>query len=437
MGESLTDFYDKLKTDLSKDRPNVNANLMSVGSPNGLQLSPGATAWRNQAVKERDKLKEGCCKRILLDIYCKILPLDQEYIDGNQGQMKSDIDSFLTNKNMTAAQYLTSGYEKTNAPLLEFLIRSTDMIGSQFMKEADETLKDAQKNDIKIPPPESDINNKEIQNQLVDMDKDMEYKRFMELLKQKTINKIVADVSKVIEDKQEEKEMTFDPKPDAVTESTVSVGIDYINQKLWKENVEMTESMQEEMIGLAIRESTLNQLDVVFNQPYSELKDFSSRMRFGKGVLINESAITYLKEAATEEISKRYEPLYKETDGNKYDVSNYEKVSSDGKKTPMTDAEARKVLDDNGYKSYQNKGKMKAESVRLFEEKMQKAHPGDYQSLSPEERQIANKRFGEIECSIMKDKKGFFAHTHRARTKSYPTLEQLPKKEVDFVSTTS
>ena len=151
--------------------------------------------------------------------------------------------------------------------------------------------------------------------------------------------------------------MTFDPKEGegAVTESTVSVAMDYINQKLWKENVELTPSAQEEMIGLAIRESTLNQIDLVFNQPFSELKQFSSKIRYGKGVLINESAVTYFKEAAG--VAQRFEPLYKETDGNKYDVANYEKVSADGKKTPMTDAEAKKVLDADGYKAYQSKGK--------------------------------------------------------------------------------
>jgi hypothetical protein len=355
MSDSLTDFYDKLKSGLEK--PIGNPNLVNVGGPGSLQSSPGALAWRNQAAKERDKLKEGCCKRIILDIYCKVLPLDQEYIDGNQGQMKADVDSFLANKNMTASQYLTSAYEKTHAPLLEFLIRSTDLIGSQFMKESDETLKDAQKNDVKIPAPESNVNSQETENQLIDIQKDTEYENFIEKLKQKTVNKIVSDVSKIISDKKEEKEMTFDPKPDAVTESAVSIGMDYINQKLWKENVEMTESMQEEVIGLAIRESTLNQLDIVFAQPYSELKDFSSKMRFGKGVLINEATITYLKEAVEGEASKRFEPLYKETDGGKYDVSNYEKVGSDGKKTPMTDSEAKKVLDADGYKAYQSKGK--------------------------------------------------------------------------------
>ena len=195
------------------------------------------------------------------------------------------------------------------------------------------------------------------QNQLIDINKDTGIDSFMEELKEKTIKKIVSDVSKVINDKKEEKEMTFDPKPDAVTESTISVSVDYINKKLWKENVEMSPSMLDEMFGLAIRESTLNEIDLVFNQPFSELKQFSSRIRFGKGVLINESALTYFREAADPETAKRFEPLYKETDGAKYDVSNYEKVSADGTKTPMNDAEAKKVLDANAYKAYQSKGK--------------------------------------------------------------------------------
>lgn len=434
MGESLTDFYDKLKTDLSQDRPAVNSNLINVNTD--------STAWRNQAAKERDKLKEGCRKQILLDIYCKILPLDQEYIDGNMGKMKSDVNSFLTNKNMTATQYLKSAYEKTNAPLLEYLLRSTDMIGAQFMKEADETLKDAQENNIKLSPPEADINNKETQSQLVDVQKDTEYQTFIDKLKEKTVNKIVADVSKIINDKKEEKEMTFDPAPEgAVTESTVSVGMDYIHKQLWKENVELTPALQEQVIGLAIRESTLNQIDIVFAQPYSELTNFSSRIKFGKGVVINESAVSYIKEAAAEP-PKRYEPLYKETDGNKYDVSNYEKVSQDGKKTPMSDSEAKKVLDANGYKDYQNRvrtenAQLYHECVELFEEKSAKVDKRTLRSLTPEEKKIAKERFGEISCSIMHDKHGYFATTHRARSDFYPTLEELPKDKVKFVSSTS
>ena len=157
MSDSLTDFYDKLKSGIDRDRPKPGSNLMTVGGPGNAQSNPGALAWRNQAVRERDKLKEDCCKKIIIDIYCKTLPLDKDYIDGNQGQMKSDIDSMLASKNMTATQYLTSAYEKTKAPLLEFVLRSTDLIGAEFMKEADETLKDAQENNVKIPAPEADV----------------------------------------------------------------------------------------------------------------------------------------------------------------------------------------------------------------------------------------------------------------------------------------
>lgn len=356
MSDSLTDFYDKLKTDLSEDRPKPNTNLMSVSGRGPGQMAPGAIAWRNQAIKERDKLKEDCSKRIILDIYCNILPLDKEYIDGNQGQMKADVDAFIDNKGTTAVNYLKSSYEKTHAPMLEFVIRAVDTIGAQFMKEADETLKDAQQNNIQIPPPKADINSKETESQLVDVTNDAEVDDFMRVLREKTIKKIVNDISKVINDKQEEKKMTFNSNPTgaAMGESTISVSMDYINQKLWKENVQMGSDMEEEMIGLAIRESTLNQLDVVFAQPYGEFKQFSSRIRFGKGVLINESAVNYFREAG-EIIQARYEPIYKEDNGNKYDIANHEKISSSGQKSPMTDDDAKKYLDPAGYKAYQNK----------------------------------------------------------------------------------
>ena len=75
------------------------------------------------------------------------------------------------------------------------------------------------------------------------------------------------------------------------------------------------------------------------------------------------------------------------------------------------------------------------EGAEYFQEKASNKKP--HQSLTSEERVISNKRFGKTECSIVKDEDGYFAMTHRARTKSYPSLEALPKAKVDFVSSTS
>ena len=111
----------------------------------------------------------------------------------------------------------------------------------------------------------------------------------------------------------------------------------------------MTESGQENVIGMAIREATLNEMDTVFCLPGSTFREFASRIRMGHGTIITESTITAFMEDGTQ----RYEPLYKETDGGKYDIANYEKIDKDGKKTPMTDDEAKKVLDPEGYKKYQ------------------------------------------------------------------------------------
>ena len=298
--ESLTRFYDDLKSELNKDKPEVSTMKVSGGGPIGLS-HPGALQYRNMAAKECEKLKDNCRKHIILDIYCKILPLDDEYKCGHMGQMKHDIDCMLNNKGMSATQYLTSAYEKTKAPLVEYVLRATDMIGRQFMEESDETLKDAQEKNIDIPAPQAPTeDDKEIENQLVDIKDDNEYSTFIDKLKEKTINKIVNDVSKIINNKKEEKNMTFDPKPladqEAEMESTISIGLNYLQSKIMTESGDnITPELQEEMIGMAIRESTLNQIDTVFKQDNSDFKSFSSRIKYGKGALINESAVNELK----------------------------------------------------------------------------------------------------------------------------------------------
>lgn len=56
--------------------------------------------------------------------------------------------------------------------------------------------------------------------------------------------------------------------------------------------------------------------------------------------------------------------------------------------------------------------------------------------LTSSERNKAKQRFGNYKCSIAKDKEGYYAYTHRARTKSYETLDKLPKSKVKFIEST-
>jgi len=293
---SLTSFYDALKDDLAK--PDMVSKPMNVTrAPGGLDQSPGELAYRHKAAKCRDNLKDKCCKHILLDIYCKIIPLDKDYVDGHQGQMTSDIDAMLDKKGMNATQYLMSCSEATKAPLLEFILRSADNIGKTYMEEAEEELKQAQENDIPVAEPkEAETTDEEVSGQLVDIKNDMEYETFIDVLKKKTIDKIVADVSEIINNKKEEQDMTFNTEPpvdqEVAQESAVAVGMNYLNKHLMKENKTLTHKQQEEMIGLAIREATLHQFDVVFNQKAGEFKEFVSMIRYNKGVLINESVIS-------------------------------------------------------------------------------------------------------------------------------------------------
>jgi hypothetical protein len=39
-------------------------------------------------------------------------------------------------------------------------------------------------------------------------------------------------------------------------------------------------------------------------------------------------------------------------------------------------------------------------------------------------------------CSLGKDDKGYFVYTHRARSKSYPTKDKIPIKDLKFIDST-
>jgi hypothetical protein len=290
MDATLTDLYADLKKDVNT--PMIRQSMSVTQDDSG---------WRNKASNECDKLKETCYKRILLDIYAKIIPLDSSYVTGNMGVMKNDIDSFLQSKNMTATEYLKSCKESTKAPLLEFVIRSCNNIGKAFMEETNEQLKDAKENNITPPLPEADPDAEEVRNQLVDVQSDDEYEGFIDKLKKKTIDKIVNDVSDIINKKKEVDDLSFNPKSvvDSAPEfeSTVSVALNHITHQLMKENVEITSDIYDDIVGLAIREATLNIIDQTFKQPMSDFKTFSSKIMYNKGSLINESGIASFLES--------------------------------------------------------------------------------------------------------------------------------------------
>jgi hypothetical protein len=295
--DQLVDFYNKLKSNLDSDGPINSPHKMPVGNVAMGLNHPDAIAFKRKAYNACNELKDKCYKHILLDIYMNILPLDSDYVDGHRGKFSDHIDCALANKGMTPTEYFKSAAEKTNAPLVEFVIHSVDNIGRAYMEAEDEKLKDAQENNIQADAPEAPDpeDDPDIENQLVDVEKDDEYESFVDKLKKKTINKIVADISKIIADKKEESDMTFDTQPvdsqAAMGESVVTVSVDYAEKKLMQEGVEITSEMQDNIIADAICEATLNEIDRVFYQPNSDMVSVMRSIRMGKGSIMNESAI--------------------------------------------------------------------------------------------------------------------------------------------------
>ena len=207
--------------------------------------------------------------------------------------------------------------------------------------------------------------------EIVDAKQDPEYKSFIKTLKEKTMDKIVKDVSNLINAKKDEKNMTFDPKKgqtpnkkvtgienkkiidddgatktveskqevvsdevnkkpevknqkvqkmndseepdenkekqdeeqkdekkedpkttDAKKESILSVCVDYANRYMAEHNIDIKPELNEKIIALAIRESTLMQLDRVFNFSINpELRNLKIDLYNNQGSVINESGL--------------------------------------------------------------------------------------------------------------------------------------------------
>lgn len=73
------------------------------------------------------------------------------------------------------------------------------------------------------------------------------------------------------------------------------------------------------------------------------------------------------------------------------------------------------------------------EEKHPLQEKMEKKCPLDHG-----DRSEIDKKFGKSKaCSWAKDKDGYFCYTHRCRSKSYPSINDIPQKDVDFVRSTS
>ena len=75
----LASAYDSIKAGLT-----ANSNPLFGTTPTG-------TALISQLKKSSDCLKDKCYKHILLDLYCRIIPLDADFVNGNMKMMNADL----------------------------------------------------------------------------------------------------------------------------------------------------------------------------------------------------------------------------------------------------------------------------------------------------------------------------------------------------------
>lgn len=364
-----------------------------------VQYSPDTDIrWRQKLNHHCDKLKDGFCKHILVDLYCKILPLDNDYICKNQQMMSNDIDNFLARKQMNGYQYLTAAKDMTKAPLIDFIIREANRCGKRYYERTYNELSSNRSNGIELDPKEPKLDWDSLQKLTVFVREDAEYVDAVNKTKEKNteetvnainkqtdeydeaeldneeqyddsneemladqgeannevkdqeetsvkpltpqlpltpeqeknerVNEVVKENLEKVYDKTKEtiqnrivnainnervaQQLEFDPEKGQVAnvryyldetddapkapelESVIALCLDYGNREIIKENVNMTPKLNEELIGLAIRESTLLQIDRLFKFTNDVTNNLQTRLFLNQCPVMNEKSIKRL-----------------------------------------------------------------------------------------------------------------------------------------------
>lgn len=111
----------------------------------------------------------------------------------------------------------------------------------------------------------------------------------------------------------------------------------------------------------------------------------------------------------------------------------HEGKSKDPEKEESGIKEEKAALVKEGFIFFDESTDVFEEKKHPLQEKMEKKCPLDHG-----DRSKIDEKFGKSKaCSWAKDKDGYFCYTHRCRSKSYPTIDDIPQKDVDFVRSTS
>ena len=86
--------------------------------------------------KERNKCANACALQILGTIYVKSLPLDQDYKELHDAELRDDLGRYINDKNPNGAYYYVKDSYQANprATLLQRVITETDAVANDFAK---------------------------------------------------------------------------------------------------------------------------------------------------------------------------------------------------------------------------------------------------------------------------------------------------------------
>lgn len=270
--------FDFLQAIYDKDNKPM-ANNPNPDGRNSTGTSPAIIIGRREIGKKCDDYKNQLATDIITYWRDKIDPDDT---DKNKENIQADIDLFLKGKDIGAYQYLKSAKENTNSPYIEMILNHIDDVVKQYKEEAEEELKQDVIVTKDIPDPE------DIPEKNKDIKDDIETKSFIDDLRKKTINTIVSQVTKIINDSKETNNMNFSINTNEKV-NMIEECINWMTESALRDGKEF--KLNDDILELAIRECVMHEFDVLFKFESSNNDQFVKKIRNNKASILNESSM--------------------------------------------------------------------------------------------------------------------------------------------------
>lgn len=217
--DNMINFMDEIKKKINKKKRKE-------------EMYNTPTAKRCRLEEKKHDAKNVCLDVIFQNIYKDALPMDDDYKDANEENLKVDMHNFMDAKAPQGLEYYVSEAKKKGNPVAKIMSESVDKIVKDFFFETGINIA---KPDVNPDDVTFDVNSKDVQDKISKTMDKMDTTDLTEMIKDNVKKAAIQDIKKQKDHEEEMQNLVNDLKNDPKITSEAAIehelGLRGLNQK--------------------------------------------------------------------------------------------------------------------------------------------------------------------------------------------------------------